>query len=349
MHSTRRVAFIVVLAFLVLLPGLVFAGGKKEEGVPAPQQESTTPREATPIVTNVDLVAQVNGRGIEREQYDFLLETNVSQYEAQGQQLTPEQQNELGRRLLEGLITREVLLQEAERTNIEVTDTEFQTALEQFKSQFPNDSQYQIALETQGFTVEQFEEELTVQLIIEKLVTRDVLSRIEVSDEDARSFYESNPEMFVQGEQVAARHILISTQDLQTDAEREEAKLRADAVHERLLAGEDFAELAREVSEGPSGPNGGDLGTFGRGQMVQPFEEAAFGLDVDQISEVVETQFGYHIIQVTEKINAWTVEFDEVKDRIIGYLGEQQQGTAVQAYVADLKDASEIETFIELD
>jgi len=153
--------------------------------------------------------------------------------------------------------------------------------------------------------------------------------------------------MFTQGEQVAARHILISLEDLDTEAEREEARQRAESVREHLLAGEDFAELAREVSEGPSAANGGDLGTFGRGQMVPAFEEAAFSLDVNEISDVVESQFGYHVLQVTDKIEPRTVGFDEMKERIVGYLKEQRQGPAVQAYVADLKDTAEIVTFIE--
>jgi len=337
----RRAAALTVF---ILIPFLLVAGGKKEE---APDTTPAPPREGTPIITDSSLAARVNGEGIEMEQYTMLLQSNIDGYVAQGQELTEDQKLMLGRQLLDGLVTRAVLMQEAARRSIEIAPAEYEAALQQFKAQFPNDSQYQIALESQGFSVEQFEQELTVQLTIEKLVTQEVLSSITVSSEEARAFYDENPEMFTQAEQVSARHIIISTQELTTDAEKADAKARAEAVRQQLLAGADFAELAKEVSEGPSAPDGGELGTFGRGQMVPAFEEAAFALSVDEISAVIETQFGFHVLQVTEKIPARTVSYEEMQERIIGYLSEQQQGEAVQEYIGTLKAGAAVELYVE--
>jgi peptidyl-prolyl cis-trans isomerase C len=110
-----------------------------------------------------------------------------------------------------------------------------------------------------------------------------------------------------------------------------------------LLDGADFATLAQERSEGPSGPRGGDLGTFSRGQMVAPFEEAAFALDVGEISDIVETQFGFHVIQVTDKIDAALVPVDQVSANIEQYLAQQKQADALSAYVDELRSEAVVE------
>jgi len=163
-----------------------------------------------------------------------------------------------------------------------------------------------------------------------------------VSQDEIQAFYDENPFYFQTAEQVAARHILISTEGLTTDEEKSEAFARTNDIREELLAGADFATVAQEKSEGPSSVSGGDLGTFGRGQMVPPFEQAAFGLAVGEISEIVETQFGYHIILVTEKVEAQTAPLEDVSPSIEQFLAGQKQDTALEAYVDALREGATI-------
>lgn len=143
----------------------------------------------------------------------------------------------------------------------------------------------------------------------------------------AREEYAANPERYARGERISAAHILLRT-DERSDAE---AKGLAQEVHERILAGEDFAALAKQYSEDGSADNGGDLGFFGAGKMAPPFEQAAFSLEnPGDISELVKTRFGYHIIMLNERKPAERIPFDEVRPQIIDLLQRRMGGQVWQ-------------------
>jgi peptidyl-prolyl cis-trans isomerase D len=137
-----------------------------------------------------------------------------------------------------------------------------------------------------------------------------------VSDEDIKDYYEENINTFREEKQVKARHILFKLEENATEEEEEKVKQRALSVLEKARGGEDFAELAKEYSEGPTREKGGDLGYFSSGQMVKPFEEAAFGMKKDQISDLVRTRFGYHIIKVEDIKEGGTKSLSEVQGQI---------------------------------
>jgi hypothetical protein len=132
-----------------------------------------------------------------------------------------------------------------------------------------------------------------------------------------------------------------------TGAPKEELRKKAEGILARVRAREDFATLAKESSEDPgSAPKGGDLGTFGRGQMVPPFEQAAFALKPGEVSGVVETPFGFHIIKVTERIPARKLAFPEVKERLKQEMVQQKRQRAQQSYLNSLRAKAKIETFL---
>jgi peptidyl-prolyl cis-trans isomerase C len=168
---------------------------------------------------------------------------------------------------------------------------------------------------------------------------------VEVTQEEKEAFYEENAQLFQQSASVDASHILITTQGL-SEEEKEEALQRAEEIREEVAGDADFHEVAREESEGPSASNGGRLGSFQRGQMVPAFEEAAFNLEPGEISEVVETQFGYHIILVTNKSEGQTQSFEEAEAQIQQYLLEQQNNEALQSYVEGLRAEAEVEVLL---
>jgi peptidyl-prolyl cis-trans isomerase C len=146
-----------------------------------------------------------------------------------------------------------------------------------------------------------------------KVVTKDVIA----TEEDQKQYYKLYKDKFSFPEQVKVRHILFKFSPNMSEEERKKLKERAEMVLERLKKGEDFAELAAEYSEDPgSAKKGGDLGYFQRGKMIKPFEEAAFSLKPGQLSEIVETRFGYHIIKGEDYKEAGTKTFNEVKDSI---------------------------------
>ncbi len=345
---------ILLAAFATILGvATVAAGGNKEESNGAGAEQATEAGTATAQgerITVDDAVARVNGELISREEFDNIMASNISRFEAQNQQQFDENYRpQLERQVLDGLITRTLLEQEAESAGITVSDERLDQTLEQFKSQFPNESAYLMALEQEGFTEDEFVGELRRQLLIESLIQTEVYDNVTVSEEMMRNFYDDNPQYFDIPEQVSARHIILTTQGITDENALAAKREELEEIRQEILDGADFEEVARERSEGPSASDGGNLGSFGRGQMVPEFEEAAFALEPGEISEVVETQFGYHIVQVTEKTPGRTESYDEAEENIRTFLTEQEQNVAVQHYLSDLRREAEITELIEID
>ena len=178
--------------------------------------------------------------------------------------------------------------------------------------------------------------------LVRTLVDKQVSPKIEVTEDEVAEFYEENKERFSTPEQVHARHIIFAADERATADQIIAARKNADEALERALAGEDFAELAKELSEGPSAPNGGDLGFFAYNQMVAPFAEAAFALDAGQISGVVRTDFGFHVIKVEEKKPAVIKPLEEVHAQVRLMLIQQKTAVAVQDMLKSLAESATI-------
>lgn len=157
----------------------------------------------------------------------------------------------------------------------------------------------------------------------------DMAAYQQVSDEEIQAYYDAHKDEMVQEEQVKARHILVRVNASDPDSVKEEAQAKIDRVLKRAQKGEDFAELARELSEGPSAPNGGDLGWFGRGAMVPEFETAAFATPKGQVSAPVRTQFGWHIVKVEDRKEADIKTIEDAKDEIRQTLAEEKASLKV--------------------
>jgi peptidyl-prolyl cis-trans isomerase C len=184
-------------------------------------------------------------------------------------------------------------------------------------------------------------------LAIRKLLYDQIGGKSTVSEKESRAHYDSNLESFKKPEQVRASHILIKVDPGADEAKKAEARTKIESLQAKLKNGEDFGALAKEYSEGPSAPKGGDLGFFGRGQMVKPFEETAFTMKPGQVSGIVETRFGYHLIMVTERTPESTLSYEEVKDRLEQYLKQQKAQETIAAYVETLKGKAKIERFVK--
>lgn len=186
-------------------------------------------------------------------------------------------------------------------------------------------------------------EKTKANLLASRLVEEKIMSKVEVNDDDIRAYYDKNIDQFTKGERVKARHILINTRELDEKA-KAEAKKKADKVLKRALAGEDFAKLANENSEGPTANTGGELGWFEKGRMVKPFEEAAFSGQKGQVyPQLVETMFGYHIILVEDKEDSTVTPFEEVKDQLQEQVLNNKRYEAYLEYVSGLKEKYGVE------
>jgi peptidyl-prolyl cis-trans isomerase C len=196
-----------------------------------------------------------------------------------------------------------------------------------------------------GFTEETLTTQIQDGLTIKQLIDKEVIQKLSLSDQQVRAYYDDNPNLFRRPEQVKASHILVQVPENADEAKRAEALATIQALKARIDNGENFATLAMEHSDCPSKAKGGDLGFFGREQMVKPFSDAAFALQPGQISDVVQTRFGYHLIRVTERQAEQTMAFNDVKESISTRLRQEQEGKKIDAYLQDLKEHADIKRF----
>lgn len=246
--------------------------------------------------------------------------------------------------VLEFLINRELIVQEGKEAGLEPQDTEVDAELTKIKQRFPSQSAFEQALKQRGLTEKELRRAVRRELTVQKVVEVKIKPTAEpVTDEDVADFYEENKEGFAESEKVRARHILIKVSPDVSDQEKADAESKIQVVLKEARDGADFAELAKKNSECPSASQGGDLGYFTRGQMVKPFEEAAFALEPGQISEIVETQFGYHIILVQDKKPRRQLELEEVSEQIRKALYDEEIEIALEKWLEPIREKATID------
>ncbi|MBU4312388.1 MAG: peptidylprolyl isomerase, partial [Candidatus Omnitrophica bacterium] len=247
--------------------------------------------------------------------------------------------------ILEELISAELLYQESKSAELGDLKEEVKGQFENIKKGFASEKEFKDLLKERKISEKDLMKDIKKVLSIKSFLEKDVYRDIVVSEADKRNEYESKKDKLAIPEQVGASHILIRVAPDAGEEGKDSAKAQIDGIRQRALAGEDFAELAKENSQDGSAPNGGDLGYFGRGAMVKPFEDAAFSLEVGQISEVVETQFGYHIIKVTDKQSAKTLTYEEVESDIGMFLLNQRRGEVLNKLIDELRSNAKIKVY----
>lgn len=182
---------------------------------------------------------------------------------------------------------------------------------------------------------------LTDNYLATEYLKREVVNNITISEDDMKSYYDSHKDDFKTPEMVQVRHILISVDAGASDDEKKKARKKVEDILNKINSGEDFAKLASEFSDDTmTKPKGGDLGFIPRGRLVKSFEDVAFTLKPGEVSEIVETPFGYHIIKVDEKKDAGVESYDAVKDTLEQKLLQERMQTAVSEFIEKaLKDA----------
>lgn len=287
-------------------------------------------------------VGSVNGVAIPRSEFDAELEQIKMRYLQQGRDLSGPELEKIKDAVLEILINRELLFQESQRVGIQPEEREVAEQLDAIKKRFPSEAEFKKTLDEMNFQEKDITGHIRKALSIQKLIDQEIINKIQISDQANKEYYDQNPKEFKQPEQVKAGHILVKVEPDASNEKKAEAREKIEGIQKKLKEGEEFSALAKEHSEDPSAPQGGDLGYFRRGQMVKPFEDAAFGLKVDEISGIVETPFGYHLIKVYEKMPERTIGYPEVKGKITEYLKQEKAKAEVQFFVKKLKDKAEI-------
>ncbi len=288
-------AAIAVLLIAVVAMGVVML---QEEPQPEPQEDQ--------------VAALVNGDPIMKDELFDLM------YAQEGSEI------------LEDLIIRQLIIQEAGRLGITVDESEIDEEIDKVIEEgfMGSEEDFLMLLEQFGVAVESFREDARLNMLARKIA----MEQADFTEEDGREFFEEYRYLFEQEEEVEARHILV------------ESETEAEEVAGLLDEGENFENLASEYSTDQSNKDdGGYLGFFGRGDMVGPFEEMAFSMDIGDISEPVETEFGYHIIEVLDRTEREEVTFEEVSEQVMDTLADEQVSIILNELVPELRDQAEIE------
>jgi peptidyl-prolyl cis-trans isomerase C len=309
----------------------------------AAQKPAEAPAPPKPMPPELpEVLAKVNGQPVTKVEFDRLIK-NV---EAGRGPIPADKRDEVFRAALDQLITYNVLKQEAAARKLTVSDADVDAQVAQMQKQFPNEAEFNKALAARNATVAQLKADARVDMTINKLMEAELTTATAATDADAQDFYAKNPDKFKQGETVRASHILIEAKEGVDEATRKAARARIDGILKRVKGGEDFAALARENSADGSAAQGGDLGFFPRGQMVPAFDQAVFALKPGEISDVVTTQFGYHIIKLTEKKEASMIPLEQVKPRVLEFLTNQKKQERVDSFINAAKKRAKIEVLV---
>lgn len=311
----------------------------------AAEPDKAPPAKGTePVQGPREVVARVNGAeimAIELRRAKKLIMSGQP-----GLQVPPERQKEFDQQALSQLVSTELLYQAGQKLAVKDLDKRVDEKLAESKARFPSKEDFAKAIKALDMDESELREYTRRDLIISNFIDQNIVAKITVAEDESRKFYDQNLDKFTRGETVRASHILFGLDPKASAEEKKQAREKAEKLRKELAGGADFAAQAKAKSSCPSSQQGGDLGHFGKGQMVPAFEQAAFALKPGEISDVVETQFGYHIIKVTERKGAETTPFKDVRARIEEYLKGQKVSAAVNDFLAEARKGAKVELLL---
>lgn len=288
-----------------------------------------------------DVVARVNGSAIQRKAVRDVVQGVLAVQDAQPD---PGTIGKLADDALDSLIALELLYQEAQARGVTVSDAAVAEEIARSKSRFSDPHAFDEALKAKGMTQDDLRRDTRTTMVVNKFLEATVWRDLRVSPEQSRNFYEQNKEQFKHPAEIRVSHILIRVRDGASEADRSAAKQRAAELLDQLKKGADFAALARAQSEDPgSNSRGGDVGYMAQGDMDEGFDKEAFALDLGQLSGVVATRYGYHIIKVTDRRPAGYAPLEEVRERISAVLLKSERQQKQADLVAQLHGKAKIE------
>ena len=330
----------------VLTASLVFTAIAQDNsnGIDLSKTEDlfSAPMQPNPLTNDPEaVVVRVNDIEIKRGEIIELV--NLTMQRIGGQvppQQLPQLQQQIYTRVKNDIINAKLIEIAVQSSDIQVSEADIEAEITTIRESLPEGKTLEELLAVQENTLAELKSDIRNQLASRMLFEQQVVDVPNANEVDAKTFYDENPTNFQTPEQVTASHILIAASD---DAS-EDPKATLEEIRASIIAGgTSFAEAAAAHSSCPSSANGGSLGTFGKGQMVPEFEIAAFTQEIGEVGDIVETQFGYHIIQVSERTEEGTIAFQTAKDQIIEFLTNQSKQQVISSYIESLRDQATIE------
>jgi len=286
-----------------------------------------------------DVVAKVNGQPIRRFDLDNMVQGFAfEKHHKTLDQLAAEEVAALRSLAMEKMIARELIFQEALVRGVVADEAAIDAERQKIVTNFPSEDEFYATLEKAGITPIDYHRMLRQDLTVNLLTEQELSALPDPEEERVAEFYQAHSEKMQRKGRVRASHIL-----LRVDADEPGKADEAIAVLRRRCETEDFAELARSCSACPSSTAGGDLGWFRRNDMVREFADVAFALEIGEISSPVRTQFGLHLIKLTEKEEDAALTIDEARPQIVAYLRQQAGAVQLQKWVDELRRRADVE------
>ena len=288
---------------------------------------------------------KVNGKEIPQDAVNFELQRLMQFHAEHG---VPEEKIRaelpvLKKRAEQQAIGASLLFDEAARLEIDVSEDEIDARIAEMTEQAGGEERFAALLKKKGVNIVEFRGRIKRGKRVDKLVEKAVAGLPEPGEDEIRGHYEAHKDEYTKEAQVCAQHILVTPKEGVPDAKLQ-AIGKLNEIRSRIATGADFAIEASAHSDCPSGKQaGGSLGWFSKGMMVKEFDEKVFAMPVGGLSEIIETQFGFHIIYKSDEEPAGTPDFDEVHDRIADFLRHTKRGEALEAFVDSLRDKAEIQ------
>jgi peptidyl-prolyl cis-trans isomerase C len=289
-----------------------------------------------------DVVARVNGSPILRRDFDVMVQVQFRQ-RGPGQR-RHEDLDAVRKAALETLIDGELLYQRASQAKITVGDADVRAEAARMRGLLGTPEEAAAFLKESGMSDRDFEEQVRRSLIVKRFVDRDVAPGLQVTEAQARAWYDAHPDAVSRPESVHVSQIVVQVASGADATTRATARRKIEEILKELKSGKDFAEMARLHSDGPEAKSGGDAGwLWAGGGALPPVERAALALQPGQMSDIVESRRGFHIIKATERLPAGPIPFAEASERITARLLDEQRDERVRVFVAELRRGARIE------
>ncbi len=352
-----RVVWYVLIVFALSITG-AYSAEVQPGPAPAPEpaaKEAPAAEEApaAPMIGSGDVIAKVNGINITENEMNDEIEMMIQNL---GQnipaQLIPQIKPQMYKQALDSMISKMLLKSVAQEKNITVGPEDVEKQYEKFKKQFPSEERYKEILSQQKVTEDEIRKRIqeSPDLLYSKVLNTQAPKPEPAKEEEVKKYYDDNVSKMKQQETVTASHILLQFGDKPAETDKAALKTKLEGIRKDIVDGKiSFEDAAKQFSNCPSAAQGGNLGEFTHGKMVPEFEKVAFALKPGEISDVFETQFGYHICKVTAHQPERTYPFEEIKDKIKDYLDQKEQAETHKAYIAKLRETAKIETLVSED
>ena len=294
-----------------------------------------------------DRVALVNGASIDRGEFDGEVLTIQKTLLGYGKPLTPNQVTSVRAEVLESLIRREILYQESRKAGIKPDENAVKAELKALRQQFPDETEYKNELSRRNVSEELLRSRLERNNSVQQYIERQFAAKMEVSDNDLVAYYEGHLDLFKQPFQVRASHIMVQSDPAWEASRKEEARRKIEQILKSLKKGQEFGALAREQSDGPTRTSGGDLGYLRSGQLEKRFESAIVALKPGETTEIIETDFGFHLFKVTDKKPETVLAYENVKEKIRQFLRQEKARQQADLLARKLREKASVEILMK--